>query len=281
MRNRLLVVILALALVLIPAVVLAGGGQIVVHGTEYVPDESGTIFIQVLDEDGVPVNDATVVLTMWDTDGNKELDGVSATYIAASNGIYHYDFTAPSDDGVYVVDVTTSSPTGYGSTEIHVSSEGGGGGASASDIWEEEIAGYTDTTTFGGVINTTLGGDIMLLVLLGFMALVFLVVFFWKKAQMAAYGAAGVWTLFGIQAMQQSTSPNPAQIQDVYMGLFWLGIVFTIACIFLPLVMREKPSPDDLYMDEIDEVTGEPKEKDEPKKKRRPFLSRFSKTGKE
>ena len=270
-KYAILLITLALLLVLIPGIVSAA--------SQYVPEEEGTIYAQVLDEDGNPVNDATVTLTLWTSAGAKELDGVSMTYIAGTQGLYKYDFTAPATEGVYAAEVVTANPTGYGSTEIHVAEESPCvGNTTVEEIWGEDLTVYTDTDTAGGMISNALGGDIMLLILFGLMALVLLALFFWKKNQAAAYGAAGAWLLLGIQALTQSDSPNPAQIQDTYMGLFWLGMVFTIACIFLPLVMREKPSKDDLTVDELDEVTGEKiiKEETKPSRKR---ASRFSRLG--
>lgn len=247
------VILLTLFLLLIPTAGLADSGTTGVWGTEYVPEEDGTIYAQVFNSDGTPANGATVTLTLWKSDGTKELDGVNMAYIAGTNGIYKYDFTTPAADGVYIADVVTATPTGYGSAEVHVSSEG------AADIWSEPIVGYTDSSTFGGLINDITGGGTMpMLFLCGMLALGLLILFFWKKSSVAAYGAAGVWILLGFQALDQSTSPSPAQIQDTYMGLFWLCVVFTIACILLPLIMREKPSKDDVYADEYDEVTGEP-----------------------
>lgn len=280
--KRIIAIALLALLVLIPSAVLADSGE--VFGTEYVPDESGTIYAQVLNSDGSPANGATVTLTLWKSDGTKELDGVNMPYIVGTNGIYKYDFTAPSADGVYIADVVTANPTGYGSAEVHVSSEGGGGGASAADIWGEPFIGYTDSSTFGGLFNDITGGGTMpMLFLCGMLALGLMIIFFWKKSQVAAYGAAGVWILLGFQALAQSTSPSPAQIQDTYMGLFWLCVVFTIACILLPLVMREKPSPDDLYVDEVDEVTGEkiPRKEGDDKVKPGQKPSRFSRTGRQ
>ena len=271
-KYAILLITLALLLVLIPGIVSAA--------SQYVPEEEGTIYAQVLDEDGNPVNDATVTLTLWTSAGAKELDGVSMTYIAGTQGLYKYDFTAPATEGVYAAEVVTANPTGYGSTEIHVAEESPCvGNTTVEEIWGEDLTVYTDTDTAGGMISNALGGDIMLLILFGLMALVLLALFFWKKNQAAAYGAAGAWLLLGIQALTQSDSPNPAQIQDTYMGLFWLGMVFTIACIFLPLVMREKPSKDDLTVDELDEVTGEKiiKEETKPSRKR---ASRFARLGK-
>lgn len=97
-----------------------------------------------------------------------------------------------------------------------------------------------------------------MLFVLGMLALGLIIAFFIWKSGVLAYGAAGSFFLLGIVAMEQSAGSNPTQMEDAYMGLFWLCVAFTIACVLLPLVMREKPSKDDVYADEVDEVTGEP-----------------------
>ena len=158
--KKAVIVVLVLLLVLIPSVALADAGEASVGGTEYVQEETGTIYAQVQNGDGTPANGATVTLTLYESDGDKVLDGVNMAYIAGSNGIYFYDFTTPATDGVYIADISSTSPTAYGVAEVHVSSEGGGG-ASASAIWEEEFSGYTDATTFGGILNDILGGGNM------------------------------------------------------------------------------------------------------------------------
>jgi len=258
-----------LFLVLIPTTVWAS--------SEYAPDADGTIYVEVLDAAGDPVNDATVSLDLMDSDGNLELDGVSMDYIAGSDGIYKYDFTAPSDEGTYIAVATCTE--GQSTTEIQVVSPSG----SAGDVWGEEFSGYTDTTTFGGLINDILGGGTMpMLFVLGMLALGLIIGFFIWRSGVLAYGASGSFFLLGITAMGQSTGANPTEIVDAYMGLFWLCVAFTIACALLPLLMREKPSKDDIYVDEIDEVTGEKVTKEEPRgKKRRPKGSRlFDRLGK-
>lgn len=251
--GKYLVAFLILALVLIPSIALAS--------SEYAPDAEGTLYAEVLDAAGDPVNDATVSLDLMDSDGNLELDGVSMTYIAGSDGIYKYDFTAPSDEGTYIAVATCTE--GQSTTEVQVVSPSG----SAGDIWGEAIVGYTDTTTFGGLINDILGGGAMLFVL-GALGLGLIIAFFWKKSGVLAYGAAGAWLLLGFRALEISGSSTLIPIDDTYIGLFWLCMAFTIACALLPSVMREKPSKDDIYPEEVDEVTGEKIEKEEPKAKK-------------
>lgn len=145
---------------------------------------------------------------------------------------------------------------------------------SASEAWE----------TTG--ISDSIGGTMVIFILFGILALGLVFGFIWKNYAWLAYGAAGVWALLGFLSFQTSDSGNPTQITDVYMGLFWLSIGFVIACSLLPSVMREKPSKDDIYVDDIDEVTGEPIKREEskaaateqrPRKKGRP--SRFGKWG--
>ena len=118
----------------------------------------------------------------------------------------------------------------------------------------------------------------IIFMLFGMLALGLVFGFIWKKYAFLAYGAAGVWALLGFLAFQTSDSASPAEITDVYMGLFWLSIGFVIACSLLPTVMRDKPSPDDIYVDDIDEVTGEPIKKEEPRRKRQ-RTSLFAKRG--
>lgn len=137
---------------------------------------------------------------------------------------------------------------------------------SAAEAWEAD--GIWDS----------IGGNMYVFLLFGILGLGLTFGFIWKKYGWLSYGAAGVWGLLGFLALQTSSSANPGQITDVYMGLFWLCMGFVIACSLLPSVMREKPSKDDIYVDEIDEVTGERIPKEEPKRKRtRPSL--FSRRG--
>ena len=260
------ILFLVSVLLLIPVVALADG--------DYVAGEDGTLYAQVLNGDGSPANAANVTLTLWAADGDKILDEVTMTYVTASQGIYKYDFTCPEELGTYIADVVSASPTGYGSSTIHVSELFAGNvtvtGSNATAIWGTSIVGFTDSSTFGGLINDILGGGIMpMLFILGILGLGFTIAFFWTRSGVLAYGAAGSWVLLGFTAFQQSPSSAPIPITDTYLGLFWLCIAFTIACVLLPSVMREKPSKDDIYPEEVDEVTGEKIVREEPKQKKR------------
>jgi len=95
-----------------------------VFASVYTKGEGGTIWAQVLDSDGAPVNTATVTLTVWKPDRTKYLDAVSMTFATGSDGIYNYALTAPDVLGTYLCSVkaTWNGSTAYGSGEFQVAS---------------------------------------------------------------------------------------------------------------------------------------------------------------
>jgi hypothetical protein len=139
------------------------GATVKVLGTEYKSSESGTVFAQVLNQDGTPANSATVILSTYDNDGTVVINAQSMTYVTSTNGIYKYDFTAPSTEGVYVVDVTVTNPTAYGTAEIHVSAWANAI-ATATEIavavWDRLTSALTTTSSIGKLLvdnlNTTI-----------------------------------------------------------------------------------------------------------------------------
>jgi hypothetical protein len=133
-----------------------------------------------------------------------------------------------------------------------------------------------------------IGGSTMIFISFVLMAMGMMTLFVWKRIGLFSFGAAGVWALLAFLGFQQSGAGAPIPITDVYMGVFWIGVAFTIICAFLPMIMREKPDPDDVYIDDFDEVTGQltgrhkrgDKPQDEPLKRKKPIPSSFSMTGK-
>ena len=75
-----------------------------VFGTEYVGGENGTIFLQLLDTNGNPINDAFCDITMFNPDENKTklFDDAPMTFL--ERGIYFRDLVVPKDPGVYMLD---------------------------------------------------------------------------------------------------------------------------------------------------------------------------------
>lgn len=96
-------------------------GTLNVFGSVYSPSEAAVVYSQIFDDLGDPANGATVKLTLFEKDGTKILDSVTMTYITNSNGLYKYEFTAPSTTKRMVADVASENPTAYGSEDIYVS----------------------------------------------------------------------------------------------------------------------------------------------------------------
>ena len=240
--GRSLLAAFILLLCLLPAATLAG---------EYHPGEDATLYAQVLDSDGLPVNDATVVMTLWDTDGNKELDGVSMTYVTDSSGLYEYDYTVPSELGVYVAEVTSTNPTGYGSTEIHVVEQVSvnftGNVTATIDpeaIWSEPVGNYTDDDTFGGMLAGIFGGMSMELNILGIICIAAMIAGFAFKNGLILLVTGIGWVAWGV--MMFTEAPSTPAINN---GILVLGLAFAIICFAFPLVTwmrsRSKLSPED------------------------------------
>lgn len=146
--------------------------------------------------------------------------------------------------------------------------------------WSSNGIGYSVTYATAEIGGAGMAFLAFILLPLGLLAL-----FFWRRSAFLAFFSAGGWLLLGFYSFNVSNS-SPMPITDIYMGLFWLCVGATIGCVFLPAVMREKASPDDVYPEEADEVTGDPIKREEskaaatgqrPRKKGR--LSRFGRWG--
>ena len=96
-------------------------GTLNVFGSVYSPSEAAVVYSQIFDDLGDPANGATVKLTLFEKDGTKVLDDVTMAYITNSNGLYKYEFNAPSTTKRMVADVASENPTAYGSEDIYVS----------------------------------------------------------------------------------------------------------------------------------------------------------------
>jgi len=95
-------------------------GAIKVTGSIYAPGEPAVVYAQVLDAFGNPVNTATVTLTLFRADGTTVVAGVNMAYIATSNGIYQYSFTAPTTVERLIADVSSINPIAYGVEDFYV-----------------------------------------------------------------------------------------------------------------------------------------------------------------
>ncbi len=80
------------------------GYSISVWGTEYAPQENGTVFMQMLDEYDSPVNDGYCEVDIYYPDKTNWYDNYPATYLNGSNGLYYIDLTVPNETGVHIID---------------------------------------------------------------------------------------------------------------------------------------------------------------------------------
>lgn len=203
--------------------------------------------------------------------------GADYTAIVRREGHYSVD----RDDGTLVYNGTATS-----TTDFDVNLEG--------HKYYYRAWSYRVDTDFWSIdyAQGTIGGMVLLLILFGFLAMGLTGTFLWKKYNLLSFGCAGMWALLGFTALQQSESTSPTDITDSYMGLFWLCITFTIAFMLLPLVVRAKPEPDEIYPEELDEADKplyderlrQEKEKTRldllfGKVKPKPKTSNFAKTG--
>ena len=80
-------------------------------GTDYSPNDNGTIFLQLLDDDRQAVSDvdATCYITSWYPDKSSYLNNVLMNYL--EDGLFYYDITIPSQLGVYMMSGSCSLPS--------------------------------------------------------------------------------------------------------------------------------------------------------------------------
>lgn len=70
-----------------------------IHGTEYAPGESGKMFLQFLNADKKAINNSACLIDIWYSNNTKFVNNSAMTYL--DEGIYYYNFVAPSVLGVY------------------------------------------------------------------------------------------------------------------------------------------------------------------------------------
>lgn len=159
--KRLWPVILIMAFVLLAPLGVWADAQ-------FPPDSEGTLYTTVKDGAGNPVNDATVTVTLWASNGTAMFSDESMPYLAGSYGKYYYTFTAPSVEGDYIAE-SYAVGYGYGSETVHIIAFNATNnynyttnnytgnytytGSNASDIWGENTTDYDDPATFGGLVN--------------------------------------------------------------------------------------------------------------------------------
>ena len=92
-------------------------GTLQLSGTEYSPGDPGTIFIQLRDAQGLPINNGNCYLNIY----NPQINGTHSVSIAnapmlnlannisgSNDGIYFYDLVVPSTLGIYMLSAKCS-----------------------------------------------------------------------------------------------------------------------------------------------------------------------------
>jgi len=80
-----------------------------VHGTEYVEGQQGKIHLQLLDEDSLPVNNATCFVNVYNPIGTLFLNESVMTTLG-TDGLYYKDVLIPSQTGVYMISAWCYTP---------------------------------------------------------------------------------------------------------------------------------------------------------------------------
>lgn len=107
-----------------------------IHGTEYIGDESGKTWVQLVNASGQYIDNAVCQASIFYPDNMPFITMASMSYL--DKGIYYYNFIVPESTGIYPISVlcyyTTASQTET---------------ADAGAIWtgEQVIGSYTSTAT--------------------------------------------------------------------------------------------------------------------------------------
>jgi hypothetical protein len=103
-----------------------------VKGTEYqITDNDGKIFLQLLDENLLPEENATCYGTIYYPNNTLFMEDVLMNYVG-ENGLHHFDFNIPKLTGVYMVSAFCHIPYGVNFT-INDTFECGTGNCNPSD----------------------------------------------------------------------------------------------------------------------------------------------------
>lgn len=74
-------------------------GDVLLHGTEYIPNEQGKMFLQFLDSSKQPISTSACLINIWYPNNTKLVNNSAMTYL--DEGIFFYNVIIPSSIGVY------------------------------------------------------------------------------------------------------------------------------------------------------------------------------------
>ena len=133
-----------------------------IHGTEYIPGERGKVFLQLLDSDSLPIENATCYCSIYYPDGFDEWkEDQFMTY--TGEGLYFYPFVTPYTAGVYMVSAYCIIPepnwTVYQAyDDFESASESGGTGDWQNDWYLEGNADFSTGNPYQGSYSLRLRG---------------------------------------------------------------------------------------------------------------------------
>ena len=87
-----------------------------VLGTEYVPFQNGTIFLDIIDVSSV--NDTICEIQIFYPDKTLFVDGIMS-YLNFTKATYFFDFVVPDVDGVFITEVVCNNPLGSGDRKTY------------------------------------------------------------------------------------------------------------------------------------------------------------------
>jgi len=129
--------------------------HIKVFGTEYQFWDNARVWLQLLDDNNQPINNATCFVQIFYPDNTIFVNFSGMNFLG--NGIFAYDFTAPNISGVYMVITKCTIPKlEYNITYVNITYDGFECGTincgyGWSDYWY--LSGRADITTLGGAYN--------------------------------------------------------------------------------------------------------------------------------
>jgi len=72
-----------------------------VFGTEYLPFKPGRVFLQLLDNNNQPIDDALCYISFYSPTNSIIVEDTLMTHF--KRGLYYYDFITPEEEGVYMI----------------------------------------------------------------------------------------------------------------------------------------------------------------------------------
>jgi len=293
--KRVLAILIVVLFALVPSLVLADA--------QFPTDTAATLYTTVKDGAGNPVNNATVTVTLRDSTGTAVFSDEPMVYLAGSWGKYGYDFTSPEDEGNYIAE-SYAVGYGYGSETVVIVAAGNvtcPGNFTGMNPLDEDLSGYTDPNTLGGLLNAMFGGDSMLNGIIGILLLlsiVMLAIYLWKREMWLGITAGVIWSALAIYVLAVY-EPSTPELTTMWFGLGWLFVAVALAILVAPMTWNK--TRDEIWEEAIDPDTGEPimeeyrngnktgqtreltdlekRERTQPKEEPRKRPSRFSEEG--